>query len=119
MLNRTAILLRVGISVAAHRLMVGSPAGAIRGTPSARGIEINLRLHRKRPGQTSTFAVIPATASGEIQANKSKDSDLIGDTTSKPSTKPYSCRDNTKPQQPNPMLNRAHRRFILPLLHAG
>ena len=71
MLNKTTILLRVVIPVIAHRFMVRSRTTAIRKIPSVRGIELNLRLHRIRPGQTSTFAITTATAAGEIQANQS------------------------------------------------
>jgi hypothetical protein len=119
MLNKTTILLRVVIPVIAHRFMVGSRTDAIREIPSVRGIELNLRLLRIRPGQTSTFATTTATAAGEIQANKSKDSDLFGDPLPKPSTKPSSPRDNTKPKHPNPTLNRTHRSVLRPLPHAG
>ena len=119
MLNKTTILLRVGIPVVADRFMVRSRTTANRGTPSARGIKLNLRLLRTKPGKTSNLAIIPSTAAGEIQANKSKDSDLIGDPLLKPSTKPYSCRDNTTPQQPNPTLNRAHHSVLRPMPHAG
>ncbi len=119
MLNKTTILLRVGIPVAAHRFMVRSRTTAIREIPSVQGIKLNLRLLRTQPGKTSNLAIIPSTAAGEIQANKSKDSDLIGDPLLKPSTKPYSCRDNTNPQQPNPTLNRAHHSVLRPMPHAG
>ena len=71
MLNKTTILLRVGIPVIADQFMVRSKTTAIRGTPSARGIKLNLRLLRIRPGQTSNSAITTATAAGEIQANKS------------------------------------------------
>ena len=119
MLNKTTILLRVVIHAVADQFMDGSPTDANRGPPSVRGIKLNLRLLRTQPGQTSNLAIIPSTAAGEIQANKSKDSDLIGDPLLKPSTKPYSCRDNTNPQQPNPTLNRAHHSVLRPMPHAG
>ena len=86
MLNKITILLRVGIPVIADQFMVRSRTTANRGTPSVRGIELNLRLHPIRPSQTSTFAIIPSTASGEIQANKNQDSDL----TEAPLPKPHS-----------------------------
>ena len=118
MLNKTTILLRVGIPVIADQFMVRSKTTAIRGTPSARGIKLNLRLLRIRPGQTSNSAITTATAAGEIQANKSKDSDLIGDPLLKPSTKPSSGRDNGKPRSANPPLNRTNHGAIRPLPHA-
>ena len=59
MLNKITILQRVGIPVIADQFMVGSRTDAIRGTPSVRCIKLNLRLLRIRPGQTSTFAIIP------------------------------------------------------------
>ena len=86
MLNKITILQRVGIPVVADWLMVGSRTSAIREIPSVQGIKLNLRLHRIRPGQTSNFAIIPSTASGEIQANKNQDSDL----TEAPLPKPHS-----------------------------
>jgi hypothetical protein len=95
--------------------MVGSRTGAIREIPSACGIEINLRLLRIRPGQTPTFAIIPSTAAGEIQANQSKDSDLIGDSPSKPATQPSSGQNCTQPKQPNPPLNRTYNSVHRPL----
>jgi hypothetical protein len=119
MLNKTNILLRVSVPVIADQFMVRSRTTAIRGISSVRGIKLNLRLLRIRPGQTSAFAITTATAAGEIQANKSKDSDLIGDPLPKPSTKPSSCRNKTKPEQPNPTLNRTHRSVLRPLPHAG
>jgi hypothetical protein len=70
MLNKTTILQRVGIPVVADRFMVGSRTDAIREIPSVRGIELNLRLLRRRSGQPPTFAIIPSTAAGcDIQAN--------------------------------------------------
>ena len=102
MLNKTTILKRVGIPVVADRFMVGSRTDAIREIPSARGIKLNLRLLRIRPGQTPTFAIIPSTAAGcDIQANKSKDSDLIGDSPSKPQNHPSCGRNNPKHENPN------------------
>ena len=118
MLNKTTILLRVGIPVIADQFMVRSKTTAIRGTPSARGIKLNLRLLRIRPGQTSNSAITTATAAGEIQANKSQDSDLTGDPLPKPSTKPSSPCDNTEPQHPNPTLNRTNNSVLRPLPHA-
>ena len=118
MLNKSAILQRVGIPVVADRFMDRSRTTAIRGISSVRGIELNLRLLRIRPGQTSTFATTTATAAGEIQANKSKDSDLFGDPLPKPSTKPSSPRDNTKPKHPNPTLNRTYHSVLRPMSHA-
>ena len=106
MLNKTTILLRVVIHAVADQFMDGSPTDANRGTPSVRGIKLNLRLLRTKPGKTSNLAIIPSTAAGEIQANKSKDSDLIGDSPSKPATKPSSGQNCTQPKQPNPTLNR-------------
>ncbi|MEN9602063.1 MAG: hypothetical protein RIS56_1669 [Verrucomicrobiota bacterium] len=120
MLNKTTILMRVVIPVIADQFMVRSRTTAIRGTPSVRGIKLNLRLLRIRPGQTSTFAITPSTAAaGDIQADDTKDSDLFGDPLPKPSTKPSSCRNKTKPEQPNPTLNRTHRSVLRPLPHAG
>jgi hypothetical protein len=119
MLNKTTILLQVGIPVIADRFMVRSRTTAIRGLPSIRGIEINLRLHPIRPGQTSTFAITTATGAGEIQANRSQDSDLTEAPLLMPATKPSFLRDNTKPKQPNPTLNRTHRSVLRPLPHAG
>jgi hypothetical protein len=116
MLNKTTILKRVGIPVVADRFMVGSRTDAIREIPSARGIKLNLRLLRIRPGQTPTFAIIPSTAAGcDIQANKSKDSDLIGDPLPKPATKPSSSQNCTHPKQPNPPLNRTYNSVHRPL----
>ena len=115
MLNKTTILQRVGIPVVADRFMDRSRTTAIRGTPSVRGIKLNLRLLRRRSGQTSTFAIIPSTAAGKIQANKSKDSDLIGDPLPKPSTKPSSGQNCTQPKQPNPPLNRTYNSVHRPL----
>jgi len=62
MLNKTTILVRVRIPVAAHRFMVRSRTTAIREIPSVRRIQLNLRLLRTQPGQTSTFAITTATA---------------------------------------------------------
>ena len=119
MLNKTTILLRVGIPVVADRFMVRSRTTANRGTPSARGIKLNLRLLRTKPGKTSNLAIIPSTAAGEIQANKSKDSDLIGDPLLKPSTKPSSGRNKTKSKHPNPTRNRTYSSVLRPLQNAG
>jgi hypothetical protein len=119
MLNRTTILQRVGVSEVADRFMVGSRTDAIRGIPSARGIEITPLPRSKLSGQTSNFAIIPSAAAGEIQADNNKDSDLIEDPTPKPSTTPSSGRNNTKPKQPNPTPNRTHRSVLRPLPHAG
>ena len=115
MLNKTTILMRVVIPVIADQFMVRPKTTANRGTPSVRGSKLNLRLHRIRPGQTSTFAITTATAAGEIQANKSKDSDLIGDPLPKPSTKPSSGQNCTQPKQPNPPLNRTYNSVHRPL----
>jgi hypothetical protein len=119
MLNKITILLRVGIPVIADQFMVGSPTGGIRGIPSIRGIKLNLRLLRRRPGQTSNLAIIPSTASGEIQANKNPDSDLTEAPLLKPSRKPSPCRNNTKPKHPNPTVNRTYHSVLRPLPHAG
>ena len=108
MLNKTTILQRVSISTVADRFMVNSRTDAIRRIPSVRGIEITPDLSSRLTGQTFNFAIIPSTAAGEIQANKSKDSDLIGDPLPKPSTKPSSGRDKTTTKQPNPPLNRTY-----------
>jgi hypothetical protein len=119
MLNKTTILQRVVIPVIADQFMVRSRTTAIRGLPSIRGIEINLRLHPIQPGQTPTFAIIPSTAAGcDIQANKSKDSDLIGDSLPKPATKPSSSQNCTHPKQANPPLNRTYHSDLRPLPHA-
>jgi hypothetical protein len=116
MLNKTTILQRVGIPVIADRFMVGSRTTAIREIPSACGIEINLRLLRIRLGQTPTFAIIPSTAAaGKIQADNTKDGGSSGDPPPKPSTEPSSGRDNTKPKQPNPTLNRTYNSVPRPL----
>jgi hypothetical protein len=89
MFNKTTILKRVGIPVVADRFMVGSRTDAIRGTPSVRGIKLNLRLLRIRPGQTPTFAIIPSTAAaGEIQGDYTKDSDLFGASPRSPQPSP-------------------------------
>ena len=115
MLNKTTILQRVSIPVVADRFMDRSRTTAIRKIPSVRGIELNLRLLRIRPGQTPTFAIIPSTAAGEIQANKSKDRDLIGDPLPKPSTKPSFGQNCTQPKHPNPPLNRTNNSVHRPL----
>jgi hypothetical protein len=115
MLNKTTILQRVSIPVVADRFMDRSRTTAIRKIPSVRGIELNLRLLRIRPGQTPTFAIIPSTAAGEIQANKSKDSDLIGDPLPKPATKPSSGQNCTQPKPANPTLNRTYNSVHRPL----
>ncbi len=91
--------------------MVGSRTDATRGFPSTRGIEIAPDLIRRLSCQTSNFAIIPSAAGREIQADKSKNSGLTVDRPSKPSTKPSSDRNNTKPNQPNPKLNRTLRRW--------
>jgi hypothetical protein len=102
MLNKITNLQRVGIPVIADRFMVGSRTDAIREIPSACGIEINLRLLRIRPGQTPTFAIIPSTAAArKTQADNTKDGGSSGDPLPKPSTKPSSCRNKTKPKHPN------------------
>lgn len=119
MLNRTTILQRVGISTVADRFMVGTRTGAIRRIPSVRGIEATPSLMGRLFGRTSNFATIPSTAGKEIQADNGKDNDLIGDPPPKPSTKPPSGRNNTKPKQPNPPLNRTYHKVLLPLFHAG
>ena len=118
MLNKNTILLRVVIPVIAHRFMVRPKTTAIREIPSVRGIELNLRLHRIRPGQTSTFAITTATAAGEIQANKSQDSNLAEAPLPKPSTKPSSPRDNRKSRSANPPLNRTYHSVLRPMPHA-
>jgi len=115
MLNKTTLLQRVVIPVIADQFMVRSRTTAIRGIPSVRGIKLNLRLLRMRPGQTSNFATSTATAAGEIQANKSKDSDLIGDPLPKPSTRPSSPRDNRKSRSANPPLNRTYHSVLSPM----
>ena len=97
MLNRTTILQRVGVSVVADRLMVGSRTDAIREIPSARGIGVTRLLSRWLSGQTSAFAIILKTASRKIRADNTKDS-LFGDPPPKPSTKPWSGRNNRKPK---------------------
>jgi hypothetical protein len=119
MLNRTTILQRVGVSVVADRLMVGSGTDAIREIPSARGIEIVPDPTNRLSGQTSNFAIIPSTAGRVIQAGYSKNSNLFGDPPPKPSTKPSSRRNNTKSKQPNPTLNRTYHGVLRPLPHTG
>ena len=118
MLNKTTILLRVVIHAVADQFMDGFPTDASRGPPSVRGIKLNLRLLRIRSGQTSNFAITTATAAGEIQAHKSQDSDLTEAPLPKPSRKPSSCRNNTKPKHPNPTLNRTYHSVLRPLPHA-
>jgi hypothetical protein len=109
MLNKITILQRVGIPAVADRFMDRSRTTAIRGISSVRGIKLNLRLLRRRSGQTPTFAIIPSTAAaGDIQADDTKDSGLFGDPPLKPSTKPSSGRDKTTTKQPNPPLNRTY-----------
>ena len=112
MLNKTTILQRVSIPVVADRFMDRSRTTAIRKIPSVRGIELNLRLLRIRPGQTSNFAIIPSTA------DDTKDSDLFGAPPLKPSTKPPSGRDKTTIKQTNPTLNRTYNSDLRPLPHA-
>lgn len=95
MLNKTTILVRLRIPVAAHRFMVRSRTTAIREIPSVQGIKLNLRLLRTQPGQTSNLAIIPSTAAGEIQANKGQDSDLKPPSRSpQPSPRPAEIRQN-------------------------
>jgi hypothetical protein len=119
MLNKSAILQRVGIPVVADRFMDRSRTTAIRGISSVRGIELNLRLLRRRSGQTSNFAIIPSTAAaGNLQADDTKDIDLFGDPPLKPSTKPPSGRDKTTTKQPNPPLNRTYHSVLRPMPHA-
>jgi hypothetical protein len=116
MLNKITVLQRVGIPVIADRFMVGSRTDAIREIPSARGIEINLRLLRIRPGQTPTFAIIPSTAAaGKIQADNTKDGGSSGDPLPKPATKPSSGRDNREPRSANPPLNRTYHSVLSPM----
>ena len=104
----------------ADRFMVRSKTTAIRGTPSVRDIKLNLRLLRLRSGQTSNFAIIPSTASGEIQADDTKDvSDLTEAPLPKPSTKPSCPRDNRKPRSANPPLNPTYHSVLSPLPHTG
>ena len=119
MLNKTTILLRVRIPVAAHRFMVRSRTTAIREIPSVQGIKLNLRLLRTQPGKTSNLAIIPSTAAGEIQANNGNDINLIGDPLLKPSTKPSSGRNKTKSKHPNPTRNRTYSSVLRPLQNAG
>jgi hypothetical protein len=103
----------------AIRFVVASRTDAIRGIPSARGIEITPDLKCKLSGPTSNFAINPSTAAGEFQAYKSDDSDLIGDTLLNPSTQPSSGRNNTKPKQPNPTPNRTYHSVLRPQPLAG
>ena len=104
----------------AIQFMVGPRTNAARGFTSTQGIEIAPDLIRRLSCQTSNFAIIPsAAAAGEIQADNTKDSDLFGDPTPKPSTKPSSGRNNTKPKPPNPPLNRTYNSALRPLPHAG
>ena len=97
MLNQTTMLQRVGIPMIAVRFMVGSRTDATRGFPSARGIEIAPDLIPRLSCQTSNFAIIPSTAGRKIRADNAKEGGLIGDPPPKPSTKPSSDRNNTKP----------------------
>ncbi len=118
MLNQTTMLQRVGIPRIAVRFMVGSGTNATRGFPSARGIEIAPDLISRLSGPTSNFSIFPSTAGREIQADKSKGSDLFGGPPQGPSTKASSGRNNTKPKQPNPTLNRTYNSALRPLPHA-
>jgi hypothetical protein len=52
MLNKTTILLQVGIPVIANQFMVCSQTGTIRGTPSIRGIKIAPDPTSRLSGQT-------------------------------------------------------------------
>ena len=119
MLNRTTILQRVSISTVADRFMVDTRTDAIRGIPSVGGLEAPPSLMGRLFGRTSNFATIPSTAGKEIQADNSNDSDLIGEPLPKPSTKPQSDQNNSKPKQPNPPLNRTYHSVLRPLPHAG
>jgi len=117
--NRTTILQRVSISTVAVRFMVGTRTDAIRRIPSVRGFEPTPSLMGRLFGRTSKFAIIPSTAGKEIQADNGKDNDLIEAPTPKPSTKPPSGQNNSKPKQPNPPLNRTYHSVLRPLPHAG
>lgn len=119
MLNRTTILQRVGISTVADRFMVATRTDAVRGSPSVRGFEATPSLMGRLFGRTSNFAIIASTAGEEIQVDNSNDSDLIGEPLPKPSTKPPSGQNNTKPKQPNPPLNRTYHSDLRPLPHAS
>jgi hypothetical protein len=113
------MLQRVGIPRIVYGFMVASRTDAIRGIPSARAIQITPDLNSRLSGPTSNFAINPSTASGEIQPDISNDSDSFGGRTPKPSTKPSSGRDNTKPKHPNPTPKRTYYSVIRPLPHTG
>ena len=119
MLNKTTILQRVGIPMIVDPFMVCTRTDAIRRIPSVRGFEATPSMMRRLFGRTSHFAIIPSTAGKEIQADKSNDTDLIGEPLPKPSTKPPSGQNNAKPKQPNPPLNRTHHSDLRPLPRAG
>jgi hypothetical protein len=118
MLNQATMLQRVGIPMGTTRFMVASRSDATRGFPSARGIEIAPDLISRLSGPTSNFSIFPSTAGREIQADNTKDRGLFGDPPPKPSTEPSSGRNNRKPKQPNPTLNRTHCSVLRPLPHA-
>jgi len=120
MLNQTSMLQRVGIPMVAIGFMVGTRTDVIPRIPSVRGIEITPSLISSLCGRTSSFVtVLKTAAAGQIQADKSKDSDLIGDPLPNPATKPSSGRDNTRSKQPNPTLDRTHHVVLRPLPHTG
>ncbi len=119
MLNRTTILQRVSISTVADPFMVDTRTDAIRGIPSVGGLEATPSPISSLFVQTSNFAIIPSTAGKEIQADNSNDSDLIREPLPKPSTKPPSGQNNTKPKQPNPPLNGTSHSDLRPLRQAG
>jgi hypothetical protein len=98
--------------------MVGTRTDAIRRIPSARCFEATPSLMGRLFGRSSNFAIIPSTAGKEIQADKSNDTDLIGEPLPKLSTKPSSGRKNRKPKQANPQINRTYHSVLRPLRHA-
>jgi hypothetical protein len=119
MLNQTSMLQRVGIPMVAIGFMVGTRTDVIPRIPSVRGIEITPSLISSLCGRTSSFVtVLKTAAAGQIQADKSKDSDLIGDPLPKPATKPSSPRDNRKSRSANPPLNRTYHSVLRPMPHA-
>jgi hypothetical protein len=119
MLNQTTMMQQVDVPMIVDRFMVASRTDATRGIHSVRGIEITPDLIRILSGPTSNFVIFPSTAGREIQTDKSKNSGLTVDRPSKPSTKLSAGRNNTKPKQPNPTLNRTYNSVLRPLPHAS
>jgi hypothetical protein len=119
MLNQTTMLQREGIPMVASEFMVGTRTDVIPRIPSVRGIEITPSLISSLCGRTSSFVtVLKTAAAGQIQADNTKDSDLIGDPLPNPATKPSSSQNCTQPKQANPPLNRTYHSDLRPLPHA-